>query len=117
MGAFNWPARIAGMDGDDWREIEATVDAGATYTVLPAGLLQDMGVAVTRRDGFELADGGRHKLDLGRIWITINGITEVTPVVFGPDGTAPRLGSITLNLLALAVDRDGERLVPRPSRL
>ena len=115
MGVFNWPIRISSLDQDDWREIEATVDTGATYTVVPAALLRDMGVAVTRQDVFELADGRRLEMDRGRIWITIHGNTEVTPVVFGQDGTAPLLGAITLQELALAVDRVGERLVPRPS--
>lgn len=115
MGVFKWPIQISSMDGDDWREIEAMVDTAATYTVIPAELLQDMGVAVTRQSVFELADGRRHKLDLGRIWITIHDITEVTPVVFGRDDTVPLLGSITINLLALAVDNVGERLVPRES--
>ena len=115
MGVFNWPIRISSLDQDDWREIEATVGTGATYTVIPAGLLRDMGVAVTRQDVFELADGRRLEMDRGRIWITIHGNTEATPVVFGQDGTAPLLGAITLQELALAVDRVGERLVPRPS--
>ena len=116
MGAFICPAQIASMDGD-WREIEATVDAGATYTVLPAGLLRELGVAVTRHDVLETDGGGRREMAMGRVWITINGVTEVTPVVFGPDGAAPMLGTMTLRILALDVDRVGERLVPRPSRL
>ena len=115
MGVFQWPARICGMDGDDWREILATVDVGATYTVLPAGLLRDMGVAVTREDVFGLADGRRLEMDMGRVWVTIEGITEVTPVVFGPDGAMPVLGAMTLNILSLGVDGSGAGLVSRPS--
>ena len=115
VGVFNWPVQISGMERDDWREIEATVDTGATYTVIPAGLLREMGVTVNRRDVFELADGRRLEMDMGRIWVTIHGKTEVTPVVFGQDGTAPLLGAMTLQILALAVDSLGERLVPRPS--
>ena len=115
MGVFNWPVRISGMERDDWREIEATVDTGATYTVIPAELLRDMEVTVNRRSVFELADGRRLEMVMGRVWITIHGVTEATPVVFGQDGTAPLLGAITLQELALAVDSVGERLVPRPS--
>lgn len=103
------------MDGDDWREISATVDVGATYTVIPAGLLRDMGVAVTRENVFELADGRRLELVMGRVWITIDGKTEVTPVVFGPEGAMPVLGAMTLNILSLGVDGSGGGLVSRPA--
>ncbi len=115
MGVFNWPVQISSMEGENWREIEATVDTGATYTVIPAALLQELGVRVTRQDVFELADGRRLEMNMGRAWITIHGKTEVSPVVFGQDGTAPLLGAMTLQILALAADSVGERLVPRPA--
>ena len=44
MGTFNWPLRISSMDGEQSREIEATVDTGAAYTTLPASLLHEIGV-------------------------------------------------------------------------
>ena len=39
MGTFKWPLRIASMDGQQARDIEATVDTGASFTTLPASLL------------------------------------------------------------------------------
>ena len=44
MGTFNWPLRISSMDGQQSRDIEATVDTGAAYTTLPAPLLRELGV-------------------------------------------------------------------------
>ena len=44
MGTFEWPLRIASMDGHTSREIEATVDTGAAYTTLPGSLLRELGI-------------------------------------------------------------------------
>ena len=38
-------------------DIEATVDTGATYTMLPSVMLRRLGVASIGKAEFELADG------------------------------------------------------------
>ena len=45
MGVFNWPIRLDSMDGQQTLEIEAMVDTGASYTIVPAKLLKDLGVS------------------------------------------------------------------------
>ena len=112
MGTFNWPLRIVGMDGRRPRDIEATVDTGAAYTTLPARLLREVGVEPTGQRRFLLADGRRVDLDYGRAWVTIDGESEVTVVVFGEDDGPALLGAYTLEGLALAVDPVEQRLVP-----
>ena len=112
MGTFNWPMRIAGMDGRQSRDIEATVDTGAAYTTLPAHLLREIGVEPTGQRRFLLADGRRVDMDYGRAWVTIDGESEVTVVVFGEDDGPALLGAYTLEGLALAVDPVEQRLVP-----
>lgn len=114
MGTFNWPMRIADMDGRQSRDIEATVDTGAAYTTLPARLLREIGVEPTGQRRFLLADGRRVDLDYGRAWVTIDGESEVTVVVFGEDDGSSLLGAYTLEGLALAVDPMEQRLVPTP---
>ena len=44
LGTFNWPIRLESMDGGKSLEIEAMVDTGASYTIVPGGLLKDIGV-------------------------------------------------------------------------
>ena len=44
MGTFKWPLRISSMDGQQSRDIEATVDTGAAYSTLPTSLLNELGV-------------------------------------------------------------------------
>jgi len=112
MGAFDWPMRIAGMDGGQSRDIEATVDTGAAYTTLPARLLREIGVEPTGQRRFLLADGRRVDLNYGQTWVTIDGESVVTVVVFGEDDGPALLGAYTLEGLALAVDPVEQRLVP-----
>ena len=112
MGTFKWPLRIASMDGQQARDIDATVDTGASFTTLPSRLLRELGIEATGKRGFLLADGRRVEMDYGRAWATINGDSEVTIVVFGEDEAPPLLGAYTLEGLALAVDPASQRLVP-----
>ena len=112
MGTFNWSMRISSMDGRQTRDIEATVDTGAAYTTLPTRLLRELGVAPMGKRRFLLADGRRTEMDIGRAWVTIDGDSEVTLVVFGEDDAPALLGAYTLEGLALAADPVGQRLVP-----
>ena len=112
MGTFNWPLRITSMDGQQSREIEATVDTGAAYTTLPAPLLRELGVTPMGKRRFLLADGRRIELDYGEARASVDGENVTTLVVFGEDNAPALLGAYTLEGLALAVDPVEQRLVP-----
>ena len=112
MGTFKWPLRISSMDGQQVREVEATVDTGAAYTTLPASLLTELGIEPIDKRTFLLADGRRVDMEYGRAWATINGNSEVTIVVFGEEEAPALLGAYTQEGLALAVDPTSQRLVP-----
>ena len=112
MGTFTWPVRIASMDGRNVRDVEAMVDTGAAYTTLPGSLLRELGVAPVATRTFQLADGRRTEMALGRAWATVNGASEVTLVVFGEDDGTALLGAYTLEGLGLAVDPVSQRLGP-----
>ena len=112
MGTFKWPLRIASIDGQQGRDIEATVDTGASFTTLPSSLLRELGIEATGKRGFLVADGRRVEMDYGEARATINGDSVTTIVVFGADEAPPLLGAYTLEGLALAVDPEAQRLVP-----
>ena len=112
MGTLNWPLRISSMDGQQSRDIEATVDTGAAYTTLPAPLLRELGVTPMGKRRFLLADGRRIELDYGEARATVDGENVTTLVVFGEDNAPALLGAYTLEGLALAVDPVEQRLVP-----
>lgn len=111
MGVFSWPIRIASLNGGGFRDVDAVVDTGATYTVLPATMLHDLGIEPVTRAGFNLADGRVVDLDIGRAWVTIGAQSEITLVVFGEDNAPALLGAYALEGLRLAVDPTGQRLV------
>ncbi len=112
LGVFNWPIRLDSMDGERSLEIEAMVDTGASYTIVPASLLRDLGVSPIDKIRLVLADGRAVEYDIGRAMATIDGRTEATLVVFGEDDAHALLGAYTLEGLRLAVDPANGRLVP-----
>ena len=117
MGTFRVEIEIGDPAGGRWESIEALVDTGATYTTVPASLLERLGVTPHVRDVFEMADGRRVEHDIGRGWVRVSGRAEVTLVVFGEPGATPLLGAYTLEGLRLAPDPVGRRLVPVPGLL
>ena len=94
MGTFKWTLRIASMDGQQERDIEATVDTGASFTTLPGSLLRELGIEATGKRGFLLADGRRVDMNYGQAWATIDGESVVTIVVFGEDEAPPAAGGV-----------------------
>ncbi len=111
MGTFSVTISVAGDDQNS-EELEALVDTGATNTVIPADLLQRLGVQPHRTSVFQLADGREVEMEIGRAWVRVDGQREFTQVVFGSAGSEPILGAITLEEMNLAVDPVARRLVP-----
>lgn len=114
MGVFNWPIRLDSMDSQQSLEIEALVDTGASYTVVPTHLLKDLGVSPIDKIGLVLADGQSVEYDIGEARATIDGKSIPTLVVFGKDNAPALLGAYTLEGLRLAVDPTHGRLIPAP---
>lgn len=112
MGTFSSPLRIASLDGQNAMEIEATVDTGAAYSMLPGNLLRQLGIEPSYTSAFEFADGRRINMDIGEARATINGTSVTTLVIFGEDDVPALLGAYTLEGLRLAVDPINQRLVP-----
>ncbi len=83
------------MDGQQGREVEATVHAGAAYTTSPASLLRELGIEPVDRGVLPLADGRRVEMDIGRVLATVNGPSEVTLVAFGGDDAPALLEAYT----------------------
>ncbi len=112
MGVFNWPVKLDSMDGQRSLEIEAMVDTGASYTMVPANLLEGLGVLPIDKISLLLADGRRAEYDIGEARATINGRSIPTLVVFGENHARALLGAYTLEGLRLAVDPAHGKLVP-----
>ena len=112
MGIFSQPIVISDLSGEHSVEIDAVVDTGAFYSVLPRYLLQELGVEPIDRITFRLADNQSIEMDIGHAWITLGGRRRITTVAFGSNIGQLLIGAFTLEGLELAVDPRGECLVP-----
>ena len=94
-----------------FENVDALVDTGAFYTMLPSSELQKLGVIEEEREEFELADGSVREYPLGETRVRVNGREVSTVVVFGEEESSPILGAYTLERLMLAVDPRNQRLM------
>ena len=112
MGTFTVTLGVGDPQGRHYEEVEAMVDSGAAYTVLPASILEGLGVEPREARGFVLADGHRVERGFGQTWIRLAGRESVSPVVFWDEGSTPLLGAVTLEIFGLCIDPLNGRLVP-----
>ncbi len=112
MGTFRVEMRIGDPQGLRYECVEALVDSGSTYNILPASLLRRLGVQVRRSGTFRLADGRSVQRELGQTWIRLNGEEHIAPAVFGDEDAQPLLGTVTLEIFQLGIDPVGLRLIP-----
>jgi clan AA aspartic protease len=93
-------------------EITALADTGATLSVIPGEILQELGVQKLRTISLVLADGRRAERATGDALVAVNGESVPCRVVFGDAGDAVLLGLTVLEQLGLAVDPVQRRLIP-----
>ena len=92
--------------------IEPIVDTGATYSMLPASLLEkELGLSPVEEMTFTLADDEKRAYGLGEARFRYEGGERTTPVVFGPEDVY-LLGAVSLESLGLIVDTTRHKLVP-----
>ena len=108
---------VGDVPGQRFEAVEALVDTGATYTLMPQSLLRRLGVVPHTRASFLLADGSQMERDIGRTWVQLDGRREFTLVIFGDDAAQPLLGAVTLEEFRLAPDPVSKRLIPVPGLL
>lgn len=84
--------------------VELIVDTGATHTVLPAEILEKLGIEIVRMARLKFADNRVIKRPLGEIGIEIEKYkTRATPVIFGGENVY-LLRTVTMEQLGLAPD-------------
>ena len=112
MGIFTYLFEVGDPQGQRFETVEAMVDTGSTFTVLPSAQLERLGVPIQRRLSFEIADGSELELNVGETLVRLAGQTITTTVVFGEEGTPLLLGAVALETALLAVDPVHQTLVP-----
>jgi clan AA aspartic protease len=72
------------------------VDSSATDCVVPANRLREVGIQLSGKRIYELADGSEIVLKIGVARIEFMGDLVGAPVIFGKDDIEPILGSTAL---------------------
>ena len=116
MGTFRQWIEIANPANSEFHWIEALVDTGASYSMMPASLLtQELQLSPKRELDFRLADGTTKNYGWGEARFRVSGLEMTSPVVFGPENQY-LLGATSLQSLNLIADTTNHRLVPSPER-
>ena len=112
MGTFRITVEIGDQNAQNFQEVEALVDTGATFTKVPRPVLEALEVPADRTYTALLADGRRVPRKLGWATIRLEGQQFPTPVAFGEEGEPTLLGAMALEHALLAVDSHGQQLIP-----
>ena len=127
MGEFYLDVGICAPDGDAVQTLAVKVNAGAKYTVLPGGLLRELGWQPEPYDpvpwGWPLqmflykdhATGRvEYRIDtyVGEVKLRVDGKDYTHSVIYGAEDAEPMLGSSTVNGYLFAVDEANRRVIP-----
>ena len=91
-------------DPEHTEKVEFLIDSGAIYSVVPAPVLQRLGVKPLAQQEFRLADGTKISRWKGGALFRYKGKVGVADVIFGEEGDATLLGAFTLEALGLGLD-------------
>lgn len=117
MGTFTVAVQIGDLSGQHFEEVQALVDTGSTYTVLPNELLDQLGIKPEGQRNFELGDDRLVEYPIGYARLRLEDDQTIALVVFGPEGVSPLLGATALENLSLAVGPIHQKLIPVPALL
>ena len=111
MGAFTVPLTVGNPDSAAQETVDALVDTGATFSVMPASLLRRLDIEPTRTRRLRFANGQVEERQTGMAFFEVDGVDCEAMVVFGPEDLH-LLGATTLEALLLIVDPINKRLIP-----
>jgi clan AA aspartic protease len=96
------------------RGLDFLVDSGAIYSVVPATVLEELGIKPYTEQDFSLANGEHIKRQKGVAMFRFEGKVGAGDVIFGQPGDANLLGAFTLESLGLVLDPFCRELRPIP---
>jgi clan AA aspartic protease len=95
--------RIGNEDRSRIIETRALVDVGATLTVVPRSITNELGLRVTAKSRL-MTGAGVIEVDRSRAFIELEGRSEIVPVVISDVIDKVLIGVTTLEILELEVD-------------
>lgn len=111
MGLIHLEGIVTGPTGKR-ATVRFLVDSGATYTLLPLEVWQDLGLKPKRTAVFTLADGTMLERQVSECHLTLPQGEGHTPVVLGEPGDQALLGVVTLEILGLVLNPFTRELQP-----
>ena len=111
MGIINVPLVVGNPFNQATETVEAMVDTGAIYSMMPASLLHRLGIDPVETVTFYIANG--ETVDYPTSWASFftDGRLAMARVIFGPEDEY-LMGATTLEDMRLMADPANERLVP-----
>ena len=116
MGTFPVELWIGNLFTDAGTNVEALVDTGATCSMMPRSVLEELGIEPVAMRRSRITDGSRVELQTSWARFSAEGQNAIARVSFGPEGIF-LLGATTLEDLGLAVDPVDQRLISQESSL
>ncbi len=102
---------------DVTEKVEFLVDSGAIYSVVPAPILEKLGIKPLAEQEFRLADGTKIVRKKGVAIFKYKGRIGGADVIFGEEGDSVLLGAFSLEALGLMLDPLKRELKPLPMML
>ncbi len=99
---------------DVTEKLEFLIDSGAVYSVVPAAVLERLGIQPLTAEVYRLADGSKITRKKGVALFKYGERIGGADVIFGEEGDSNLLGALTLEALGLALDPLKRALKPLP---
>jgi clan AA aspartic protease len=95
-------------------KLDFLIDSGAIYSVVPAQVLETLGIKPLSEQEFRLADGTKIVRKKGIALFKYGDKIGGADVIFGEEGDSVLLGAFTLEALGLTLDPLKRELRPLP---
>lgn len=95
-----------------YHQVTLLVDTGAMYTIVPAKILEDLGIKPLWRRSFTLTNGQRIERNLGGALYRYKEYGGHAPLIFGEESDHLVLGVTALEAMGLEVDPVTKQLKP-----
>lgn len=115
MGTFSVLIGVSHPQGGDLEQVLAQVDTRAAHSVMPASLLEGLGISPAIQRPVRLAEGRRAMQVSGLGRFSYRGEEWICPVVFGPEDQY-LLGATALAAFRVLVDPEDRQLLRKPPR-
>ena len=112
MGQFRVDVTLHATHDGSSLTIDALVDTGAAYTVMPRAVLESLGCRPIRIQRVVLANGRIEDWAMTQMDVEYEGRRATTPILMGPANGPVLLGATTLEILGLGIDPVNRRLIP-----